>query len=236
MDLSETFGNSIEILSPRTVHIMAGFQSVWVRRNIQKTLGKKFLLLPRLPKHQIPVSVFSVLWKSGNKSLFSSLCQKQTLIHSFKSYFFIIWTWLEYEIVFMSLPSLVLFCSKLYFFFTKWTLIFHATMWHFLHLPFLAPLILRLQSKNVFHGNRMFALWVWLLGTDNGHTKAKSLILCGPKSNPNPKNIFRCTEMGADKLAENISARIVCPSPKDWDFNEKRLHWASVVRAYNHGV
>ena len=37
-------------------------------------------------------------------------------------------------------------------------------MWHFLHLPFLAPLILRLQSKNVFHGNRMFALWVWLIG------------------------------------------------------------------------
>ena len=29
---------------------------------------------------------------------------------------------------------------------------------------FLAPLILRLQSKNVFHGNRMFALWVWLIG------------------------------------------------------------------------
>ena len=25
--------------------------------------------------------------------------------------------------------------------------------------------------------------------------------------------------------------QIVCPSPKVWYFNEKRLHWASVVRA-----
>ena len=46
------------------------------------------------------------------------------------------------------------------------------------------------------------------------------------------------TKMGADKLAENtpnaqnLSAQFVCPSPKVWDFNEKRLHWASVVRAY----
>ena len=67
MDLSETFGNSVEILSPRTVHILAAFKSEWVRRNIQKTLQKKFLLLPRLPKHQIPVSgfllIFSVLEK-----------------------------------------------------------------------------------------------------------------------------------------------------------------------------
>ena len=28
----------------------------------------------------------------------------------------------------------------------------------------------------------------------------------------------------------NFSAQIVCPSPKVWDFDEKRLHWASVVR------
>ena len=26
--------------------------------------------------------------------------------------------------------------------------------------------------------------------TDYGHTMAKSLILCGPNSNPNPKSIF----------------------------------------------
>ena len=40
--------------------------------------------------------------------------------------------------------------------------------------------------------------------------------------------------MGADKSAENaqnLSAQIVCPSPKVWNFDEKRLHWASVVRA-----
>ena len=47
------------------------------------------------------------------------------------------------------------------------------------------------------------------------------------------------TKMGAVKLFEftpsaqmpqNVSAQIVCPSPKVWDFGEKRLHWASVVR------
>ena len=41
---------------------------------------------------------------------------------------------------------------------------------------------------------------------------------------------------GADKkipqMPLNISAQIVCPSPKVWDFDEKRLHWASVVRGY----
>ena len=29
----------------------------------------------------------------------------------------------------------------------------------------------------------------------------------------------------------NLSAQFVCPSPKAQDFNEKRLHWVSVVRA-----
>ena len=43
--------------------------------------------------------------------------------------------------------------------------------------------------------------------------------------------------MGADSLAENtpnaqnLSAQFVCPSRKILDFNEKRLHRASVVRA-----
>jgi hypothetical protein len=35
-----------------------------------------------------------------------------------------------------------------------------------------------------------------------------------------------CTKMGADKLAENtpnLSAQNVCPKPKVWDFDEKRL-------------
>ena len=45
--------------------------------------------------------------------------------------------------------------------------------------------------------------------------------------------------MGYDSLAENtylsqmpqnLSAQFVCTSPKVLDFNEKRLHWASVVR------
>jgi hypothetical protein len=30
-------------------------------------------------------------------------------------------------------------------------------------------------------------------------------------------------------MPKNLPAQIVCPSPKVWDFNEKRLHWASVV-------
>jgi hypothetical protein len=28
-----------------------------------------------------------------------------------------------------------------------------------------------------------------------------------------------------------MNAQIVGPSPKVWDFNEKRLHWGSIVRA-----
>ena len=32
------------------------------------------------------------------------------------------------------------------------------------------------------------------------------------------------------QMPQNLSAQIVCPSPKVWDFYEKRLHWASVVR------
>ena len=41
--------------------------------------------------------------------------------------------------------------------------------------------------------------------------------------------------MGADKSAQNtqmtqnLSAQIVCLSQKVWDFDEKRLHWASIV-------
>ena len=36
--------------------------------------------------------------------------------------------------------------------------------------------------------------------------------------------------MGSDKSAQNT--QIVCLSPKVLDFDEKRLHWASVVRVY----
>jgi hypothetical protein len=27
------------------------------------------------------------------------------------------------------------------------------------------------------------------------------------------------------QISQNLSALIVCPSPKVWDFYEKRLHW-----------
>jgi hypothetical protein len=30
--------------------------------------------------------------------------------------------------------------------------------------------------------------------------------------------------------------KFICPSPKVWDFDEKRHHWASVVRASNHQI
>ena len=36
------------------------------------------------------------------------------------------------------------------------------------------------------------------------------------------------------QMPQNSSAQIVCPSPKGWDFEEKRLHWASVVRGIHH--
>ena len=33
------------------------------------------------------------------------------------------------------------------------------------------------------------------------------------------------------QMPQNFSAQFLCPSPKVWDFNEKELHWESVVRA-----
>ena len=40
------------------------------------------------------------------------------------------------------------------------------------------------------------------------------------------------TEMGAVNSAENTqnAPKSICSSPKVWDFDEKMLHWASVVR------
>ena len=35
-------------------------------------------------------------------------------------------------------------------------------------------------------------------------------------------------------MPQKLSAQIVCPSPKVWDFDEKRLHWASVVSDDRH--
>ena len=34
------------------------------------------------------------------------------------------------------------------------------------------------------------------------------------------------------QMPQNLSAQIVFPSPKVWDFDEKRLHWASVVHGF----
>ena len=44
-------------------------------------------------------------------------------------------------------------------------------------------------------------------------------------------------KMDVDKSAkntprpQNLLAQIVCPSPQNWNFEEKSLHWASIVRA-----
>ena len=35
-------------------------------------------------------------------------------------------------------------------------------------------------------------------------------------------------------MPQNLSAQFVCPSPKVLEFNEKRLHWASVVCAFTY--
>ena len=37
------------------------------------------------------------------------------------------------------------------------------------------------------------------------------------------------------QMPKNISAQIICPSPKFWDFDEKMLHWESVVHGYKSG-
>ena len=36
------------------------------------------------------------------------------------------------------------------------------------------------------------------------------------------------------QMPQNLSAQIVCPSPIVWEFDEKRLHWESVLRDRGH--
>jgi hypothetical protein len=38
------------------------------------------------------------------------------------------------------------------------------------------------------------------------------------------------------QMPHNLSAQIVCPSPKIQDFDEKRVHWASVVCALEQNI
>ena len=38
------------------------------------------------------------------------------------------------------------------------------------------------------------------------------------------------------QTTQNLSAQIDCPHPKVWDFDEKGLHWASVVRGFGNLV
>ena len=64
---------------------------------------------------------------------------------------------------------------------------------------------------------------------------AESLILCGPNSNLMDKELtvpkwVLINLPKVPQMPQNLSAPIVCPSPKVWHFDEKVLHWASVVR------
>jgi hypothetical protein len=94
--------------------------------------------------------------------------------------------------------------------------------------------------------------------TDYGHTMAKSLVLCSPPKylGCGYKAIVFCRNNDwltenwdkgltvpkwmpinwpkIPQMPQNLSAKFVCPSPKVLDFNEKRLHWASVVRGDMH--
>ena len=56
---------------------------------------------------------------------------------------------------------------------------------------------------------------------DKGLTVPKWLLINGPK---------------VPQMPQNLSAQIVCPSPKVWYFDEKRAHWASVVRVSGHTI
>ena len=54
----------------------------------------------------------------------------------------------------------------------------------------------------------------------------KGLVFCALYQNG-------CWKIGRkypSQMPHNLSAWIVCSSPNIWDFDEKRLHWASVVR------
>ena len=50
---------------------------------------------------------------------------------------------------------------------------------------------------------------------DKGLTVPKWVLINGPR---------------IPRMPQNLSAQFVCLSPKVWDFDEKELHWASVVR------
>ena len=36
------------------------------------------------------------------------------------------------------------------------------------------------------------------------------------------------------QMPQNLSTQIVCSNPKDWDFDEKMLYWASIIRGQDH--
>ena len=56
----------------------------------------------------------------------------------------------------------------------------------------------------------------WLMeNMDKGLTVPKWVLINQPK---------------ISQMPQNLSAQIACLRPKVWDFHEKRLHWASVVR------
>ena len=59
---------------------------------------------------------------------------------------------------------------------------------------------------------------------------------CGLVNNGKHGQGTHCTKMVTYILAENTpnAPESICPIPKVLDFNDERLHWASVVRASGH--
>ena len=62
----------------------------------------------------------------------------------------------------------------------------------------------------------------------------KGLVFC--RNNGKHGQGTHCTKMDTDSLAENTTnaPESICPIPKVLDFNDKRLHWTSVIRASGH--
>jgi hypothetical protein len=103
---------------------------------------------------------------------------------------------------------------------------------------------LRCTFKNIFIVYDQCKIAMTQAKMDYRLTMAKSLILCGPNSNTNPKNrysgfvykgLFFCKNNNLIN-GKHVNLPILCPSPNVWDVDEKRLHWASIVRASNHQI
>ena len=44
--------------------------------------------------------------------------------------------------------------------------------------------------------------------------------------------LMNCSKI--PQMPQNLSTQIVCSNPQVWDFDEKMLYWASIVRGQDH--